>query len=134
VGEGILITFDSGLLFEIDSDELRAKTRENLEKMPEILEEYEDTELLIEGHTDAVGSHDYNQALSRDWAQSVAQYLNGRGVDRARMIVKGYGEEQPVADNDTEGGRQQNRRVEIAIYADEDLKARAKGGNLNPNG
>jgi len=134
VGEGILVTFDSGLLFDFDSDHLRSETRDNLQEMPDILDQYEDTELLIEGHTDAVGSETYNQALSRDRAQSVAQYMSDRGIDRSRMVIKGYGEQQPVADNDTERGRQKNRRVEIAIYADEDLKDRAKDGELDPSG
>mgnify|MGYP006266269465 CR=1 FL=1 len=131
VGEGILVTFDSGLLFDFDSDDLRAQTRDNLEEMPDILQEYEDTQLLVEGHTDDVGSDTYNQALSRDRAQSVARFLSQEGVNRSRMVIKGYGEAQPVADNDTEKGRQQNRRVEIAIYADEDLKERAQEGELS---
>ena len=129
VGEGIKITFDSGLLFDIDSDELHATTKEDLSEMAEILKKYDDTNILIEGHTDATGSNDYNQNLSEERAASVAGYLQTIGVNSDRLITEGYGEEQPIAENDTEAGRQRNRRVEVAIYANEKMEKAAERGN-----
>lgn len=130
VGEGIKITFDSGLLFDIDSDQLRSETKEDLSEMAETLQEYDDTNILIEGHTDATGSDNYNQSLSEERAASVANYLQSIGVSNNRLITEGYGEEQPIAENETEAGRQQNRRVEVAIYANEDMVKAAERGDL----
>ncbi len=131
VGEGIKITFDSGLLFDVDSDQLRAETKEGLSEMAATLQEYGDTNILIEGHTDATGSDDYNQSLSVERAASVASYLQTIGVSSSRLITEGYGEEQPISDNDTEAGRQQNRRVEVAIYANDDMVKAAESGDLD---
>ena len=131
VGEGILVTFDSGLLFDFGSSKLTATTRQNLQKFSEILQKYPDTEILIEGHTDNVGSDEFNQKLSVERASSVQNYLTGKGVSSRRLIIKGYGETQPVEDNSTDAGRQANRRVEVAIYANEDLKQDAKDGSLD---
>lgn len=133
VGEGILLTFDSGLLFNFDSYQLTATTKANLDKMAEIVKKYEDTEILIEGHTDSVGSDAYNMTLSKNRAQSVADYLAGQGVAKSRLKTKGYGESRPITTNDTDSGRQQNRRVEAAIYANENLKKDAKDGNVGMN-
>lgn len=130
VGEGIKITFDSGILFDFDSYELRAASRENIEELSEILQDYENTEIMFAGHTDSQGSEEYNQQLSEDRAKAVASYASQQGVASNRMIITGFGEEDPVADNSTEAGRQQNRRVEIAVYADEELKEKAKEGEL----
>jgi len=131
VGEGILITFDSGLMFDFDSYALRASTKENLRELSDVLKKYEDTNILIEGHTDSKGSDSYNQKLSKQRADAVANYLSEMNVNYRRITEKGYGEEQPVATNDTEAGRQQNRRVEVAIYANEELKEAAKDGNID---
>ncbi|MFN7115813.1 MAG: OmpA family protein [Saprospiraceae bacterium] len=133
VGEGILLTFDSGLLFNFDSYQLTAATKENLKKMAEIVKKYDDTEILIEGHTDSVGSDSYNMTLSKNRAQSVADYLAAQGVAKNRLKTKGYGESRPVATNDSDSGRQQNRRVEAAIYANEELKKDAKDGDIGMN-
>lgn len=133
VGEGILLTFDSGLLFEFDSYQLTAETRSNLLELADILNEYEETEILIEGHTDSKGSESYNMQLSKQRAGSVADFLIRQGVQRDRFAINGWGEERPVADNDTSAGRRQNRRVEVAVYADDDLKQDAKDGTLETN-
>lgn len=133
VGEGILLTFDSGLLFNFDSYQLTPTTKENLNKLAEIIQKYDGTDILIEGHTDSVGSDSYNMTLSKNRAQSVADYLVQQGVARNRLQTKGYGESQPVASNDTDAGRAQNRRVEAAIYANDKLKSDAKDGNLSMN-
>lgn len=130
VGEGIKITFDSGILFDFDSYALREASRENIRELSDILQKYEDTEILFAGHTDSQGSAEYNQGLSENRAKSVASYTSEQGVSSERMIITGYGEEDPVADNSTEAGRQQNRRVEIAIYANDELKEKAKNGEI----
>lgn len=126
VGEGIKITFDSGILFDIDSATLRPAATENLADLADILQKYEDTNILLEGHTDSSGPEDYNMNLSERRARSVAGYLGEHGVDMRRMSVQWYGEMQPIADNETAEGRQLNRRVEVAIMANEELKEAAR--------
>ena len=126
IGEGIKITFDSGILFDVNKAELQPEAKENLEKLAAILQKYEDTDLLIEGHTDATGSEEYNLELSRRRSQSVSNYLAGIQVDPRRFTIMGYGESQPVASNETIEGRQANRRVEVAIMANEKLKNAAR--------
>ena len=122
VGEGILVTFESGLLFDFDSSQLRAASRSNLTELAGTLEEMADTELLVAGHTDAVGSDDYNFALSERRAQAAADFLMSRGVSGSRINIVGLGETEPVGSNDTDAGRQANRRVEVAIYASEEMQ------------
>lgn len=130
VGEGILITFDSGLLFDFDSYELKSATRTNLNELAQTLNKYEDTEILVEGHTDNSGAYDYNQTLSERRAQSVTSHLVRQGVMPSRLFSMGYGEQHPIASNDTDNGRRQNRRVEVAIYANKKLQRAAQKGNL----
>jgi outer membrane protein OmpA-like peptidoglycan-associated protein len=93
-----------------------------LTKLATILNKYDDTNILLAGHTDSTGSDEYNQELSRRRAESVADYLVIQNVNFERFNVYGYGESDPVATNDTDGGRAQNRRVEVAIWANEKLK------------
>ena len=130
VGEGIKITFDSGLMFPIDQSELTEASRANLRELAETLKKYEDTNILIEGHTDNTGAAEYNDVLARKRANSVESYLSGLGVARKRLEVSSYGENQPIASNDTEEGRRKNRRVEVAIYANEKMKKAAERGEL----
>jgi outer membrane protein OmpA-like peptidoglycan-associated protein len=122
IGEGIKITFNSGVLFDVDKATLRLNAKTNLIKLSAILNKYEDTDILIEGHTDSTGSEDHNMDLSIRRAQSVSSYLATNRVLPTRFNVVGYGETQPIADNATLEGRQLNRRVEIAIIANEKLK------------
>ena len=122
VGEGIKITFDSGILFDVDKATLKTKSKAELADLAVILNKYPDTNVLLEGHTDATGSDEYNLELSRKRAQSVANQLATEGVNATRFTIMGYGESQPVGDNETDGGRALNRRVEIAIYANDKLK------------
>ena len=122
VGEGIKITFNSGILFDINKANLKDYSRTELTKLATILNKYDDTNILLAGHTDATGSDEYNLELSQRRAHSVADYLVVQDVNSERFSVHGYGESDPVATNDTEGGRAQNRRVEIAIWANEKLK------------
>ncbi|NIP82466.1 MAG: OmpA family protein [Gemmatimonadetes bacterium] len=122
VGEGIVVTFDTGILFDFDSSALRQQARANLQELAENLREYERTDVLILGHTDATGSDAYNQQLSERRAQSAAGYLEQLGVAPSRVSTRGMGENDPVATNDTAEGRQLNRRVEVVIYADEEWR------------
>jgi outer membrane protein OmpA-like peptidoglycan-associated protein len=126
IGEGIKITFDSGILFDVNQSNIQPVAADNLAKLAVILNKYADTDILIEGHTDATGSNEYNLALSRDRAHSVANYLGSQAVDAVRFTIMGYGEDQPVADNETAVGRQANRRVELAIMANDKLKKQAE--------
>jgi outer membrane protein OmpA-like peptidoglycan-associated protein len=122
VGEGIKVTFDSGILFDFDSSDLRPAARRNLEDLAASVRDFEKTELMVVGHTDAQGSASYNQNLSERRANAAYQYLAEQGVRPSRITALGRGEEEPVASNETEAGRQQNRRVEIAIYASEEYR------------
>jgi outer membrane protein OmpA-like peptidoglycan-associated protein len=123
VGEGILVTFDSGILFDFDSSVLRANARANLNELATSLGDMsDDVELLIAGHTDSVGTEDYNFALSERRAQAAADHLITRGIPPAKINITGLGETEPVASNDTAEGRQLNRRVEIAIYANDEYR------------
>ena len=122
VGEGIVVTFDSGLLFPFNSTDLLPAGHDNLRNLATSLQENPDTEVLIVGHTDAVGSDSYNQNLSEQRASSAAAILASSGVPRDRIRTSGRGEMEPIADNESEAGRQQNRRVEVAIFASEEYR------------
>jgi len=126
VGEGIQVTFASGLLFDFDSDVVRSDARTNLRNLAASLDKYPGSELLIVGHTDSVGTDAYNLALSERRAEAAAVYLAAQGVARARLSSRGLGESEPVAPNDSDAGRSRNRRVEVAIYAGEAQRAAAK--------
>lgn len=126
VGEGIAVVFESGLLFDFNSDVIKPTAATNLTNLANSLKEYPNTDVVIVGHTDSQGTYEYNQALSERRANAAANYLVSRGVPRSRIRASGLGETEPVASNDTEAGRSQNRRVEVAIFANEALKAQAK--------
>ena len=130
VGEGIKITFDSGILFATGKADLTPTAKANIEKLAKILNKYDDTNILIEGHTDAVGGDEMNQKLSERRAASVTSLATSLGVVATRFNTVGYGETQPVADNNTDAGRALNRRVEIAIFANDDLKDAAEKGQI----
>lgn len=132
VGEGIQITMESGILFGFDSADLMASAQEELKSMATVLNNYPDTKIQVDGHTDSMGSDRYNQRLSERRAKSVADYLLALGVTGDRITERGFGETVPVADNETEDGRRLNRRVEIGILADENLKEAAEKGELEP--
>ncbi|MBN1895897.1 OmpA family protein [bacterium] len=126
VGEGIKITFKSGLLFNTGEATLQDAAKADLAQLGTILNKYPDTAVLIEGHTDNVGSDDFNLDLSNKRAQAVSAQLAAQGVDATRFTLVGYGESQPVMDNVSPEGRQANRRVELAIMANDKLKKAAK--------
>lgn len=119
VGEGIVVTFDSGLLFDFDSATLRPEAEKNLADLAASLSKYDNTELLIVGHTDDIGAESYNDRLSVRRAESAASYIYSKGIAPGRVTTMGKGESDPIATNDTDEGRQLNRRVEVVIYADE---------------
>ena len=126
VGEGITVTFESGLLYDFDSDVVRATARKNLRTLAQSLDKYPGSDILIVGHTDAVGPASYNQSLSERRASAAADYLVMEGVGRTRVSTRGMGETDPIESNDTERGRELNRRVEVAIYASEAYRAEMK--------
>jgi outer membrane protein OmpA-like peptidoglycan-associated protein len=130
VGEGIQLTMESGILFATNQATLQAQARQNIQKMAEILKNDPNTDILIAGHTDSDGTDAYNQGLSERRAKAVADYLKNLGVAGARLQTIGYGESQPVQANDTAAGKQANRRVEVAITANEQMKADAEAGKL----
>lgn len=125
VGEGIVIQFENDVLFDFDKYNLHAQAKENLDKLVEILNKYPDTNIEIHGHTDSKGSTKYNQALSERRTKAVADYLTNKNIASKRLKTIGFGEEKPVASNETEIGRAQNRRVEFAITANEKMISEA---------
>jgi outer membrane protein OmpA-like peptidoglycan-associated protein len=126
VGEGIQVTFATGLLYDFNSDRVRPDARTNLDELARSLKQYPKTDLLIVGHTDSVGTAEYNQRLSERRSEAAAAYLEGQGVGRERMHARGLGEGEPVSPNSTADGRQRNRRIEVAIYANKAWQAEAK--------
>ncbi len=126
VGEGIEVTFDSGLLFDVDSDALRPEARTNLGELARSFEKYNDSDILIVGHTDGTGTESYNQRLSENRANAAAAYLVSHSVSGSRVRTLGLGETEPVASNESVSGRQTNRRIEVAIYASKDAQAAAR--------
>jgi outer membrane protein OmpA-like peptidoglycan-associated protein len=123
VGEGIQVTFDSGILFDVNMATLRTAAQQNLRDLAASLEEYDGTDVLVVGHTDSTGEASYNQGLSERRADAARSFLLGAGLASERVTAMGRGEEEPITTNDTEAGRQANRRVEIAIFASEEMQA-----------
>ena len=119
VGEGIAVTFASGLLYDFDSDVVKPTAAQNLRTLAQSLGKYPNTDVLIVGHTDATGADSYNQTLSERRARAAQNFLVGEGVTPARLRSAGRGETEPIASNDNESGMALNRRVEVAIYANE---------------
>lgn len=111
---GLVLTLGD-ILFAFDRAELQPGAQRTLDRIAEFLNEHSDRRVEVEGHTDSVGDARYNQDLSRRRAEAVARHLVSRGVAASRVEARGLGEAAPVASNDTEAGRQQNRRVEIVV-------------------
>ena len=122
VGGKLVVRFDSGILFDTGASSLKPAAQHDLGEFARILKEYPDTNLTIQGHTDSVGGDAMNRKLSQERADAVTSYLSQAGVARARLVSQGMGESQPTAVNTTEDGRAKNRRVEIHIVANEELK------------
>lgn len=115
IGDNITLNMPGNITFGFDSADLNAGFYEVLNSVAIVLEEFDQTVIEIAGHTDSQGSDSYNQQLSQRRAASVASYLATRGVLRDRMIEIGMGESRPIASNDTDAGRQANRRVELTL-------------------
>jgi outer membrane protein OmpA-like peptidoglycan-associated protein len=130
VGEGINMTFNSGLLFKINSSALNEQAKQDLEKLATVFVKYPETNILIEGHTDNTGPSDFNMELSKKRAHSVSEYLQTKGVATSRFEIKWYGAAQPKYPNDTEANRALNRRVEVAVMANDQMKQNAQEGKL----
>lgn len=122
VGEGIEVTFASGILFDVNSDHLQPAGEHDLDELATSLRQYDGTHVLLVGHTDSTGSAEYNQQLSERRANSAKVRLMRDGLTGARVDAVGRGESEPVASNDTAAGRQANRRVEVAIYASKAMR------------
>ena len=137
VGEGIAVTFASGILFPFNSFDMLPDGRENLRRLAQSLQRYPGTEVLIVGHTDNVGSDAYNLTLSQRRAESAKSYLVSMGIPADRIRTAGRGESEPIAPNETPAGAQRNRRVEIAIFASQEyreqiLREYGRGGAPTP--
>ena len=130
VGEGIQLTMESGILFATNQSTLQPDARQNIQKMADVFTKYPDTNLVIAGHTDSDGTDEYNQKLSERRAQAVADYLRSLGVAGARLQTIGLGETTPVDSNETSAGKQANRRVEVTVSANEQMRQQAEQGTL----
>lgn len=129
VGEGIKVTMKENMVnFGFDSSDLTSAAKANLDKLAQVLKNNMDTNINIYGHTDSKGTDAYNLSLSERRAAAVKNYLVSQGVSASRMFTMGVGEKEPVASNDTDAGRAENRRVEFAITANEEMINDAQTG------
>ncbi|GAB2837931.1 OmpA family protein [Ferruginibacter profundus] len=134
VGEGIVVTFPDknpdgskmGVYFDFNQATITANSKLALDKLVKIFNEYPETNILVEGHTDDKGTENYNLTLSQKRADAVGNYLKANGIAASRLTIKWYGESQPKVDNTTDANRAENRRVEFGITANEKMKADAK--------
>ena len=125
-GEGIIVKFDSGILFDFDSSNLKEASKDNIKKLAASLNQYPGTDIKVIGHTDSRGTEAYNMSLSERRAAAVKAYAVSQGVPASRLSTVGKGFAEPIGDNATEAGRATNRRVEIVIVANDELKKEAK--------
>ncbi|MBN2862483.1 MAG: OmpA family protein [Bacteroidales bacterium] len=126
VGEGIVVEFNSNVLFAFDRSDLSDDARTSLDKLVKVLNSYSDTNIEVQGHTDSKGSASYNQKLSERRANAVSVYLSDKNIKTGRVSIAGFGENVPKYENTTAEGRSQNRRVEFLITANEKMIAEAK--------
>lgn len=127
-GEGIIVKFDSGILFDIDKTDVKPVAQASLKKLALSLQNNAQTNILVVGHTDSTGTASHNMDLSLRRAGAVKSYLVAAGVAGSRLNTQGKGETEPIADNRTPEGRVQNRRVEIVIVANDQMKQQAAQG------
>ena len=114
-GDNIVLNMPGNITFKTGSADLNADFYKVLDGVGMVVDEYEKTLIVVEGHTDNVGSDDMNQSLSERRASTVGQYLSGKGVSAQRVLTAGFGESRPIASNDSDSGRSQNRRVEVRL-------------------
>jgi outer membrane protein OmpA-like peptidoglycan-associated protein len=124
-GDKLVVRFNSAILFDTKKAKLKPASEKDLSEFANVLKQYPETNLVVEGHTDNVGKKAYNKKLSENRADSVIGFLDTQGVVRARMTAVGFADDRPVGDNKTEEGRQANRRVEIQITANEKMQQQA---------
>ncbi|MFM6977033.1 MAG: OmpA family protein [Sphingobacteriaceae bacterium] len=125
-GEGIIVKFDSGILFDVNKSELKTAAMTNIQNLSKSLKDNPETNVLIIGHTDDTGSDAYNARLSERRAEAVKNFAMNQGIMSGRLTTQGKGEGEPIAENTSEEGRAKNRRVEIVIVANEKMKEEAK--------
>lgn len=133
VGEGINVTFNeknpdgskAGVYFGTALYEVNGNAKLSLGKLVKVFNDYPETNILVEGHTDDVGTDTYNETLSKNRANSVGDYLQSAGIASSRLTIKWYGEKQPKVDNNSDANRAENRRVEFAITANDKMKEEA---------
>lgn len=128
IAEGILITFQSQDLFAPDSYELLAAAKSRIKNFARMMNKFQHSCLLIEVHTDNTGEKIYNQSLSDKRAKNLENYFLREGINNNRVLSKGYGSKQPLSENATEEGRNTNRRVELVVIANAEMKALARKG------
>jgi outer membrane protein OmpA-like peptidoglycan-associated protein len=126
VGEGLVVEFNSNVLFDFDKSYVSDEAKMSLDKLVVVLDNYPDTDIEIQGHTDSKGSVKYNQALSERRSNAVSDYLISKSISTNRLTSKGFGESAPKYENETTDGRTQNRRVEFLITANEKMQAEAE--------
>ena len=134
VGEGIIVTFNDknpdgskmGVYFDFDKSDITSNSKLALDKMVNIFNEYAETNILVEGHTDDKGTDNYNLTLSEKRAMAVGNYLKNNGIASSRLTIKWYGEAQPKVENTSDANRAENRRVEFGITANDKMKEAAK--------
>ena len=134
VGEGIIVTFNEknpdgskmGVYFDFDKSEITSNSKLAMDKLVKIFNEYAETNILVEGHTDDKGTDSYNLALSERRAMAVGNYLKRESISTSRLTINWYGEAQPKVENTTDASRAENRRVEFAITANDKMKEAAK--------
>lgn len=125
VGEGIVVEFNSNILFGFDKSGLTGDAKSNLNSLVTVLNSYPDTDIELQGHTDSKGTETYNRNLSVQRASAVSSYLSSEGIRSSRVSIRGFGEDVPKYDNDSENGRAKNRRVEFLITANDKMKDEA---------
>ncbi len=121
-GDKLVVKFNAAILFDTGKSVLKAASQKDLAGFAKVLKEYRETNIVVEGHTDNTGKKNFNRKLSSARAEAVVTFLNTEGVGRPRMAARGMADEVPVSDNTTEAGRQQNRRVQVEIAANEKLQ------------
>ena len=134
VGEGIVVTFPDknpdgtkmGVYFDFNQSAITSNSKLALDKLVKIFNEYPETNILVEGHTDDKGTDAYNLTLSQKRAEAVGNYLKNNGIAASRLSIKWYGESQPKVDNTSDASRSENRRVEFGITANDAMKEAAK--------
>jgi outer membrane protein OmpA-like peptidoglycan-associated protein len=125
-GEGIIVNFSSGILFDTDKADVKSDAKTNLQSLATSLQNNPETNILIVGHTDNTGTNAHNMELSLQRAQAVKSVITADNINGSRLTIQGKGETEPIGDNTTTAGRAQNRRVEIVIVANDQMKTQAK--------